>query len=215
MRRLVLPLIVALAGLNALADAPQGLPPASDLAGRLQARYRTVRDFTADFTQTFQGILQRKPTVERGKVQVKKPSRIRFTYESPEQKVFVSDGSQFYSYFPADRAGMVSPLPKEGESSTALMFIAGRGDLTRDFTASLPAEQPAAEFHLKLVPRTPQEDFTTLTLIVARQNLALLGFVTVDEQGTNTIRFSRMKENAGLPDNAFHFKFPPGTEISR
>src|SRR5690349_8105995 len=98
--------------------APQQQPSAADLAKRLQARYQTVRDFTADFEQTYQGILLRKAATERGTLLLKKPSRVRMSYESPEKKLFVSDGSQFYSYFPADRSGSVNALPKEGESST-------------------------------------------------------------------------------------------------
>jgi outer membrane lipoprotein-sorting protein len=39
--------------------------------------------------------------------------------------------------------------------------------------------------------------------------------VTVSDQGTNTIRFEHLKENTGLKDDAFYFKFPPGTEINR
>jgi outer membrane lipoprotein carrier protein len=205
--------LAAVLGASPMAQADR--PAAADLAKRLQARYQTVRDFTADFTQTYQGVLLRKAATERGKLQLKKPSRVRMTYEAPERKVFVSDGSQFYSYFPADRAGSVNPVPKEGESSTALMFIAGRGDLTRDFTATLPGTQQPGEWQLRLVPTTPQSDFQTLTLIVDRVTLALNGFVTVDAQGTNTIRFSHVKENTGLRDDAFRFEFPKGTEINR
>jgi outer membrane lipoprotein carrier protein len=197
------------------APTAQAAPTAADLTKKLQARYQTVRDFTADFTQTYQGVLQRKAATERGKLQLKKPSRVRMTYESPERKVFVADGVQFYSYFPSDRTGSVNPLPKEGESSTALLFIAGRGDLTRDFTASLAPAQPPSEWQVILVPRSPQADFKTLTLIVDRATLALNGFVTVDDQGTNTIRFANVKENTGLRDSAFDFQFPKGTEISR
>lgn len=205
--------IAAVLGAAPVAQADR--PQAPDLARKLQARYQTVRDFTANFEQTYQGVLLRKAATERGKLLLKKPNRIRMTYEAPEKKVFVADGSQFYSYFPADRAGSVTPLPKEGESSTALLFIAGRGDLTRDFTASLPASQPEGEWHLRLVPRTPQSDFQTLTLMVDRATLALRGFIAVDDQGTNTIRLSQMKENAGLKDDAFLFTFPKGTEINR
>ena len=68
---------------------------------------------------------------------------------------------------------------------------------------------------MKLVPKTPQADFQTLTLIVNRSTLALNGFVTVDDQGTNTIRLANVKENTGLRDNAFDFQFPKGTEINR
>jgi outer membrane lipoprotein-sorting protein len=65
------------------------------------------------------------------------------------------------------------------------------------------------------VPKTPQADFETLTLIVDRTTLMLRGFVTVDQQGTNTILFKNLKENTGIKDDAFYFQFPPGTEISR
>jgi len=193
----------------------QTAPSAADLAKRLQARYDTIRDFSADFTQTFQGILVRRATTEQGKLLVKKPSRVRFTYSAPEKKEFVSDGVQFYSYYPKDRLGSRSPLPKANEGSTALLFLAGRGDLSRDFTASMGATQPEKEWHLRLVPRTPQADFDTLTLLVDRATLMLVGFVTVDDQGTNTIRFEHLKENTGIKDDAFFFKFPPGTEITR
>ena len=198
-----------------LAAQSQAVPTAADLSKRLQARYETVRDFSADFVQNYQGILIRKATTERGKVLVKKPSRLRFTYTTPEKKEFVSDGSQFYSHYPKDRFGSVTALPKGNQASTALLFLAGQGDLIRDFNASMPATQPDGEWHLQLLPKSKQTDFNTLTLIVDRSNLSLLGFVTVDEQGTNSIRFQNLKENTKLQDSAFLFKFPAGTEISR
>jgi outer membrane lipoprotein carrier protein len=193
----------------------QTTPTAADLAKRLQTRYDTIRDFSGEFTQTFQGVLVRRATTESGKVLVKKPSRVRFTYSAPEKKEFVSDGFRFYSYYPKNRQGSESPLPKANEGSTALLFLAGHGNLSRDFTSSMAASQPEGEWHLRLVPKTPQADFETLTLIVDRATLMLRGFVTVDQQGTNTILFKNLKENTGIKDDAFYFTFPPGTEISR
>jgi outer membrane lipoprotein carrier protein len=196
------------------AATPQA-PTASDLAARLQKRYESIRDFTADFEQTFQGLLVKHPTTERGKLLLKKPSRVRFSYEKPEKKEFVSDGLNFYSYYPADRAGTETPLPKGDDVSTALLFLAGRGNLTRDFTSKMAAGAPAGELHLGLVPKSKDADFETLTLFVDAQSLALLGFSTTDQQGTNTIRFLNLKENTGLSDRAFDFAFPKGTAISR
>ena len=127
----------------------------------------------------------------------------------------MSDGVLFKSYFQETKAGTESPLPKPNESSTALMFLAGHGNLARDFTPGIVNGAPATEWHLGLVPKSKQTDFDTLTLILNRTTLALLGFVTTDDQGTNTIRFSNLKENTGLADSAFAYKFPPGTEINR
>jgi outer membrane lipoprotein carrier protein len=202
-------------GSPALPGAQSALPNASDLAVRTQKRYESIRDFTADFTQTYRGLLQKRTVPEQGTILLKKPNRVRFTYKTPDRKEFVSDGSQFYSYYAQERVGSVYPLPKPNESSTALMFLAGRGDLARDFTASLPADQVPDEWHLRLVPKSKQVDFDTLTLFLDRTTLALRGFVTTDDQGTSTIRFAKLKENTGLADRAFLFEFPKGTEISR
>jgi outer membrane lipoprotein carrier protein len=188
---------------------------ASDLAARLQKRYESIHDFTANFEQTFQGLLVKKPTTETGKVLLKKPNRIRFTYEKPEKKEFVADGKMFRSYYPANSSGTETTLPAGNEVSTALLFLAGRGDLTRDFTSKMAEGAPAGELHLGLVPKSKQADFETLTLFVNAQSLALLGFRTTDQQGTNTIRFTNLKENTGLSDRAFDFEFPKGTAISR
>ena len=95
------------------------------------------------------------------------------------------------------------------------MLTRGRGNLTRDFTSKLASGAPAGEWHLALVPKSKQADFDTLTLFMDAQSLALLGFTTTDEQGTNTIRFTNLKENTGLADKAFEFAFPKGTSISR
>jgi outer membrane lipoprotein carrier protein len=216
MRLVVSALVLAALGVAApLPLAAQAAPPAADLAARLQKRYESIHDFTADFTQTYRGVLLRQAATERGKVLLKKPGRIRFTYESPERKLFVSDGTVFKTYYPEERAGSISPLPKDDEASTALLFLAGRGNLARDFTAAPATGAPAGEWHLGLVPKSKQADFETLTLFIDARTLALLGFVTTDEQGTNTIRFSNLKENTGLNDRAFEFTFPKGTEISR
>lgn len=194
--------------------AQDGLPSASALAARVQARYRTVRDFTAAFTQTETNALLPKPVVDRGEVKVLKPSRMRWTYTSGDRNEFVSDGTRQYSYFRRDRYVQITAVPRDDEASTALLFLAGRGDITRDFTASLPADQPAGEWRLVLTPRRPQADFETLTLEVDRQSLALRGLVATDAQGTTrAFRFTDMRENRGLSDREFEFEIPRGVEI--
>jgi len=220
MKRALAALAIVVTGLGFAMTTPQAspaaqTPSASELSGRLQRRYESIRDFTADFTQTFQGLLTKRPVTERGKVWLKKPNRVRFNYEKPEPKVFVSNGVLFRSYYPENRSGTESPLPTGTDVSTALLFLAGRGDLTRDFTSKMASGAPAGEWHLGLVPKSKQADFETLTLFMDSQTLALLGFNTTDQQGTNTIRFMNLKENAGVSDAEFKFEFPKGTVVSR
>jgi outer membrane lipoprotein carrier protein len=208
-------LALSLAAVLAVAvGARQDAPDAATLASRVQAHYTTVRDFTADFTLTQTSAMLPKPVEERGDVKIKKPSRMRWAYQSSDKKQFVSDGTRLYSYFPQDRYVTTTALPKGNDVSTALLFLAGRGDLTRDFTASVPDQQPVGEWRLLLKPKAPQADFKTLTLDVDRSTLALRGFTVVDDQGgISKFRFANLRENRGLTDKEFEFTIPKGVEL--
>lgn len=208
-------LFVPLALVVAAPGAWQAPPSADQLAKQLQAHYDQVKDFQSDFTQTFRGVALPQQTTERGKVFVKKPYKMLWTYTAPEKKELVADGIQFWDYRPIDKVVLVQPLPKEGQASTALLFLSGRGNLTRDFTSSMPATQPEPEWHLALVPKSAQADFTSLVVHVDRKTLALRGLVKTDETGTWTYRFQNLKENVGLADKMFIFTPPSGVEVIR
>jgi outer membrane lipoprotein carrier protein len=202
-------------GLLATAPAAQTPPTAEQVAKQLQSHYDGVKDFTATFTQTFRGVALPQQTNERGEVKVKKPYRMRWTYTAPEKKELVTDGLQIWDYRPIDRVVLVRPLPKEGEASTALLFLAGRGNLLRDFTVSMPQAQPETEWHLALVPKAKQADFTSLVVQVDRRTMALRGLVKSDDTGSWTYRFQNLKENANLADKEFTFTPPRGVDIIR
>src|SRR5712691_5292648 len=109
---------------------------ATDLAQSLQRKYDTIHDFSADFTHTYQGGVLHKQITERGHVLVKKPGRMRWDYTSPEKKLFVSDGVKIYSYVPDDRQVRIDSVPKDDQPGAPILFLAGKGNLVRDFTAT-------------------------------------------------------------------------------
>src|SRR6266567_7223602 len=135
---------------------------ATDLAQSLQHKYDTVRDFSADFVHTYQGGVLHKQITERGHVLVKKPGKMRWEYTSPEKKLFISDGVRVYSYVPEDKQVTVGAVPRDDQATAPILFLAGKGNLVRDFTpsqADAPAGSPAASHALKLVPRSAQPDY--------------------------------------------------------
>lgn len=190
-------------------------PKASDVAARVQQRYASVRAFSADFTHTYQGGVLKQKTTERGTLVIKKPGRMRWTYTAPEKKEFVSDGRQLYSYLPAEKQVYVSDVPAGGGDTSAALFLAGRGDVTRDFTAELTG-QDAATYTLKLTPRARQQEFDTLTLIVDRASMQIRSLIATDRQGgTSTFAFSNLKENITVADSTFTFRTPRGVKVVR
>jgi outer membrane lipoprotein carrier protein len=191
---------------------------AEDLARRIERRYDQVRDFSADFVHTYVAGVLRQRLVERGTVQVKRPGRMRWVYTSPEDKIFVADGVQLYAYVPADRQVIVNPLPSDDEATTAVLFLAGKGRLTRDFSVRYAegADAPAGTVALRLDPHRPERDYDWLILVVDQRTLVLRRLVAADRQGgVSTFDFTRVKENVGLPDTLFVFTMPRGVDVIR
>jgi outer membrane lipoprotein carrier protein len=211
---------LSLAVLPAPGAQAQGRPgdsSAQDLAQALQRKYDRIKDFSADFVQRYRGGVLRKEIAERGHLLVKRPGKMRWQYTSPEEKLFVSDGVKLYSYLPQDKQVIVSAIPPDDQITTPTMFLAGKGNLVRDFSASIvdpPPGTPAGTLALKLVPRSPQRDYDWLMLEVAPQTLELRGLVTTDGQGgQSSFSFTNLKENTGLADKEFTFKMPRGVDV--
>lgn len=208
----LLAFVVAGASLVSASQSPA--PAAAEVAAALQRKVDSVRDFTADFVHEAEGGLLRKKTTERGTLQVKKPGRMRWDYTAPEKKLFVSDGVKMYLYVPADRQVVVSDVPKADEATTAVLFLVGKGNLTRDFTVSFAERGGADIWSLKLQPKLPERDYDWLQLDVERASLRIRTLAAADAQGARTtFRFSNFKENVGLADKIFDFKPPRGTDV--
>jgi outer membrane lipoprotein carrier protein len=192
-------------------------PTASELAEALQRKYDTIRDFSADFVHTYRGGVLKRQLTESGRLLVKKPGKTRWEYKVPEEKLFVSDGVKIYYYIPQDRQVIVSDMPSEDRATTPVLFLAGKGRVTRDFTPTLealPPGMPAGSHALKLVPKVPQQDYDWLILALDPATLALRGLVTGDPQGgTSSFTFSNLKENVGVADRSFAFNAPRGVDV--
>jgi outer membrane lipoprotein carrier protein len=190
---------------------------ATELAQQLQTKYDGIHDFTADFVHAYEGGALRKQITERGRLIVKKPGKMRWDYAAPDEKVFVSDGVKMYSYIPQDKQVIVSTVPQEDQATTPTLFLAGKGNLVRDFTPSLaPIPKPmlADSLALKLVPKSPQRDYDWLVLVVDPKTLDFRGLVTVDAQGgISTFSFANLKINTNPADKEFAFKIPRGVDV--
>ena len=190
---------------------------APELAAALQRKYAGIKDFSADFAHTYEGGVLRKQITERGHLLVKKPGMMRWDYSTPEPKQFVSDGVKMYSYIPQDKQVIVAAVPPDEDAPTPTLFLAGKGNVTRDFTPSLvdaPPGMPAGSRTLKLIPKARQRDYDWLVLVLDPDSLAIRGLLTVDAQGgKSSFLFTNLKENVGLADKEFAFKIPRGVDV--
>jgi outer membrane lipoprotein carrier protein len=208
-------IVLALGGQAILSEQP-ARPPVAELAQALQEKYDRVRDFSAEFVHVYEGGVLRQKATERGTVLVKKPAKMRWVYQAPEEKLFVSDGTKIYSYIPADKQVIVNSIPPTDQASTPVLFLAGKGNLTRDFTVSY-ADSPLAgpdTYALKLVPRQREPEYESVLLVVDQHSLQIRRLVTMDRQGgRSSFTFTNLKENVGLADKEFTFRIPRGVDV--
>jgi outer membrane lipoprotein carrier protein len=211
--------VVLFAAASQLGQAQQQAPgagagTAEALAKALDARYKTIRDFSATFVQTYRGGALRTQSKEAGTVKIRKPGLMRWLYTAPEKKEFVSDGHSIYSYFPADRQVMVSRVPSDLESTTPALFLAGKADIARDFVAEFAPSPVEGTIGLKLTPRRGEANVDYFIVATERPSLQIRGLAARDAQGgDSTLVFSNLKENQGISDKEFAFRIPKGVDV--
>lgn len=195
----------------------------------LERRYHHAGTLKADFFERFSdgnGSL----AAESGTVYFSRPGRMRWEYESPEQKLFIVDGTNVWFYVPADRTASRAKLKESSDWRTPLALLAGNADLAHlcrsiEFanpgaaTQSNPEDVPATpgDALLRCLPRSnPSNQSSSLREVLFETDPeARLARVIIREAGKieTEFRFANWEENLPLPETAFHFAPPPGVAI--
>ena len=194
--------------------------PASELSSliqNLQNKYGRITTLSADFIQNYSAPNVRSRR-ESGRLQLKKPGKMRWDYVSPEAKQYVADGKFVYEYLPADRVATRTSASNVNDWRTPFLFLLGRGNLRRDFSRiEFSSEAPVKAGHqvLRLIPKR-SSDILEVIIEVDPGSLQLsrLSFL---KSGQSRIDFllSNVQENIDLPDANFTFKIPSGVTLKQ
>ena len=187
-----------------------------ELVSEIQKRYEATSDLESNFVQEYIGKVMKRPQRGEGKVYLKKKGMMRWDYTSPNQKL-ISNGHTLWYYQPDENQVFVSDVGKVLKEKTPLAFLAGEGDLRRDFTVlqfNETGSQKEESYVVELAPREPQAGLTKLVLTVDKKSFYVLQVDVFDELGNVTrTRFVDIKTNVVLPVSMFQFTVPPGTEV--
>ena len=190
------------------------LESAEVLLGRIQSFYAKATDFKADFKQTYTYQIYGRQKISTGKVYFKKPSRMRWDYETPNRRIFVADGSTLWVYEP-DEAQVFKRDLASAQLPVALRFMKGEGELTTDFEVDqIRKGTQEDEMSITLKPRVASPDFTQLTLVIKKAVGEVVASVLVDPtENTNRIDFVDVQVNQNLPESGFSFSPPKGVRV--
>jgi outer membrane lipoprotein-sorting protein len=214
----------AKASATAPATTPTTLPAGfNEELAKIDARALAHKDLTAHFIQEKHSPLLRKPLVSEGTV-YSKGSRSLWVTRTPEASRMLIDPKWLHIYYPKQK--VVEEYPIEGRlGMMASSPLPALSDIRKNFTLTpddgdglIPLEPAKKTKALLLTPSRPDlEEFVKSVRVLLDVDRGLvLAFELVDPDGEKTlIRFSDLKADTGLSDDAMKLGAPPGTKVSR
>ncbi len=169
-------------------------------------------------------------SAESGTVYFSKPGRMRWEYESPEQKLFIVDGANVWFYIPADRTASRAKIGASSDWRTPLAFLTGKSDFDR-LCRSLQIVDPAhtdktnsgdhptnsGDTLLRCAPRlssdAPEQQISEVLLEADSEDRLVRVVIRQPGELETEFRFGGWEENIPIPETKFHFVAPPGVAI--
>jgi outer membrane lipoprotein carrier protein len=185
------------------------------LADKVDQRYNHIHTLEAGFTETYTGAGMSR--TEHGTLLLKKPGQMRWNYQDPHPKLFVTDGRTAWFYVPGERQARRTPIKQLEDLRSPLRYLLGKTKLEKelDGLSLAPDQKPlnAGDIVLRGVPRGMRDRVEETLLEISPEGL--IDRIVVEElDGSVTeFRFHQQKENVQIADQQFHFEPPPGVEV--
>ena len=142
-----------------------------EVLNEIQNRYEKTNDIEANFIQEYIGKVMKQPNRGEGKVYFKKKGMMRWDYTVPNQKL-ISNGHTLWYYQPDEKQVFVSDVSRVLKEKTPLAFLAGEGNLSRDFkllNLNESVSQKEENFVVELAPKEPLATLSKLILTVDKK----------------------------------------------
>ncbi|MFI5115218.1 MAG: outer membrane lipoprotein chaperone LolA [Terriglobales bacterium] len=185
------------------------------LAAKVDQRYDHMRSLEARFTETYSGAGINR--TESGTLLMKKPGRMRWDYDQPRPKLFLTDGHTAWFYVPGEKQVRRTPVKQLDDLRSPLRYLLGKTKLEKelDGLSLAPDQKPLnpGDVVLRGIPKG-MGDRIEQTLLEVTPDGLIARIVVEERDGSVTeFRFLQQKENVEIPDGQFRFTPPPGTEV--
>lgn len=185
------------------------------LASKVDQHYDHIHTLEAQFTETYKGAGISR--AESGTLLLKRPGRMRWDYDAPRPKLFLTDGSAAWFYVPGERQARRTPVKQIEDLRSPLRCLLGKTKLEKELDGLSVAfdVKPLnpGDVLLRGVPKGMRERIEQ-TLVEVTPDGLISRIVVEELDGSVTeFRFLQQRENVEIPDQQFRFVPPPGVEV--
>lgn len=176
---------------------------------QLKSFLAETKSAKASFSQVVAGKSGKKQE-SSGSMAFSRPGKFRWSYEKPYQQLLVSDGVKLWSY---DKDLEQVTIKKLGDAlgNTPAAFLAGSGDLEKNFTLSEPGKVEGVEV-VDAVPKDKDSTFQRVRIGFV-DKLPKMMEVRDNFGQVTTLLFTGFERNPSLPAGTFTFVPPKGVDI--
>lgn len=177
----------------------------------VEHRYNAARTLSVSFTETYR-IAGRERPPESGRLVLRKPGRMRWTYTQPEGKLFVSDGKEVYLYTSQDNRVEKSTLKASDDLRAPMAFLLGKLDLKKEFRA-FETRDGAGGTWLEGKAANDRVPYEAVAMLIASDHSIRELKITGRDESVLQFTFSDEMVNPKVSDQLFAFAIPAGAEV--
>jgi outer membrane lipoprotein carrier protein len=187
-----------------------------DFVRRFESSYRAVKTIRADFTQTY--VTEGRTQTESGVVYFARGGLMRWDYQQPQPKLFLSDGKTLQLYVPEEKQLTRTAVKTSDDIRVPFRLLLSRLELRRVFSRiefapdALP-HQPTDRVLRGYPKKALQEDYRQVLMEIGPQFDIRRLLVTLSDQSTMEFDFDHIERDVPLSRSWFQFLAPPGTEV--
>jgi outer membrane lipoprotein carrier protein len=183
---------------------------------QFESSYHAVRTIRADFTQTY--VSGGRTRIESGVVYFARGGLMRWDYQRPQAKLFLSDGKALSLYVPEEKQLTRSPLKASDDIRVPFRLLLSRLELRRvfsrlEFAPDTLEHQPADRVLRGYPKKALQEDYQQVLMVISPQFDIRRLLVILPDQSTMEFDFDHIERDVSLSPSLFRFTAPPGTEV--
>lgn len=190
-------------------------PDLRRVADAVDKHYNGLASLEASFSETYHGGgLARS---ESGTMWLKKPGKMRWEYNNPVKKLFVTDGKTAWFYVPGERQARRAAVKSLDDLKSPLRYLLGHTKLEKEFSSLSFAtgerlDQPT-DFALSGVPKGTEDRISKVIIeITPDSRISRISIYSLDGSVTD-FRFESERDNVPIRNERFQFQPPPGLEV--
>jgi len=183
---------------------------------QFESSYHAVESLRADFTQTY--VSGGRTRVESGVAYFARGGLMRWDYQQPQPKLFLSDGKTMMLYVPSEKQLTRAPLKAGDDIRIPFLLLLSRFNLRRVFSrlefAPAALEHQPGDRVLRAYPKKGLEgEYQQVVMVISPQLDIRRLLVILPDESRMEFSFDHAVRNGPMDRSIFRFTAPAGTEI--